>query len=421
MKPVLTLFILIIFMALSQQAQAQSKARFPKPEFESGYVQPDPTTPEPRALAMEYMDVAVLLLVMSLAAFLLLKRRSRGGILLLSVFTLLYFGFYRNGCICSIGGIQNVALSFFDPGYQISLVALLFFILPLVFSLLFGRVFCAGACPLGAIQDLLILKPIPVPVWLSKALGLFPYLYLGLAVLFAATGTDFIICRWDPYVGIFRMDARFVMVVLGIAMLLIGLFVARPYCRFLCPYGVLLNWTSRFSKWHMSITPSACISCKLCETSCPFDAIDIPPEEVPHEARKRDLNKFLIYLLVIPLLTVMGVFTGLKSHEFLSRAHPDVYLAELLISHPELKEDPDNLDIQTFLASGKTMDTLVEEATVVRAKFKTGSGILGGFMGMVIAFSLLSQTIYRKREDYTPNKGNCYSCGRCMDYCPVPK
>lgn len=415
---------IVLFLALlwsAVPAQAQQKARFPKPEFESGYVQPSPTTPEPRSLALEYFDVFVLLAVLSLAAFLLLKRRSRGGILLLSVFTLIYFGFYRNGCICSVGSVQNMALSLFDPSYSISLVTLLFFLIPLVFSLFFGRVFCAGACPLGAIQDLLIFKPISIPVWLRKSLGILPFLYLGLAVLFAATGTDFIICRWDPFVGIFRMDARFVMVVLGIAMLLIGLFVARPYCRFLCPYGVLLNWTSRFSKWHMNITPSKCINCKLCETSCPFDAIDIPVETEKAVTRSRDLKRFILYVLLIPVLGGAGAFVGLKSHVFLSKAHPDVYLAELMISHPELKQDPDNIDIQTFMSSGKSLDTLVEEASLLRDKFKTGSWILGAFMGLVIAFSLLNQTTYRKKDDYRPDKGNCYSCGRCMDYCPVEK
>lgn len=415
---------IVLFLALlwsAVPAQAQQKARFPKPEFESGYVQPSPTTPEPRSLALEYFDVFVLLAVLSLAAFLLLKRRSRGGILLLSVFTLIYFGFYRNGCICSVGSVQNMALSLFDPSYSISLVTLLFFLIPLVFSLFFGRVFCAGACPLGAIQDLLIFRPISIPVWLRKSLGILPFLYLGLAVLFAATGTDFIICRWDPFVGIFRMDARFVMVVLGIAMLLIGLFVARPYCRFLCPYGVLLNWTSRFSKWHMNITPSKCINCKLCETSCPFDAIDIPVETEKAVTRSRDLKRFILYVLLIPVLGGAGAFVGLKSHVFLSKAHPDVYLAELMISHPELKQDPDNIDIQTFMSSGKSLDTLVEEASLLRDKFKTGSWILGAFMGLVIAFSLLNQTTYRKKDDYRPDKGNCYSCGRCMDYCPVEK
>ncbi|MDX8341223.1 4Fe-4S binding protein [Draconibacterium sp. IB214405] len=397
------------------------KQRFPKPEFETGYTQPTPVTPEPRALAMEYFDVFVLLLVLSAATYFALKSRSRQGILWLSIFTLVYFGFYRNGCICSIGAIQNVTLTFFDSAYAISLTALLFFILPLLFTLFFGRTFCAGACPLGAIQDLVVVKPISLPKWLNKTLGLIPYLYLSLAVLFAATGTDFIICRYDPFVGIFRMDAKFLMIVLGIAFLLMGMFVARPYCRFLCPYGVLLSWMSRFSKWHLTITPSKCIQCKLCTHSCPFDAIDFPTNE--KEVVKSGLgpNRFITYALIIPLWIALGVFVGAKSHTFLSKANQDVYLAELLISHPELRNDPDNIDVQTFLASGKSMEQLVSDATVIREKFYIGSMIAGGFMGLVIGMTLLNTVVFRKRQDYEPHKGNCYSCARCVDYCPVEK
>ena len=127
-------FAFLLF-TLSLFAQQQ---RFPKPEFDSGYVQPSPETPEPRGLAMEYIDVLVLLLVLSAATYFVLKSRSRQGVLWLSLFTLVYFGFYRNGCICSIGAIQNVTLTFFDATYVLSLTALLFFILPLFFTLFFG-------------------------------------------------------------------------------------------------------------------------------------------------------------------------------------------------------------------------------------------------------------------------------------------
>ncbi|WP_303918849.1 4Fe-4S binding protein [Draconibacterium sediminis] len=408
------------FFLLTFNLSAQ-KQRFPKPEFDTGYTQPTPVTPEPRALAMEYFDVLVLLLVLAAATYFALKSRSRQGILWLSVFTLVYFGFYRNGCICSIGAIQNVALTFFDPAYVISLTALLFFVIPLVVTLFFGRTFCAGACPLGAIQDLVVVKPISLPKWLNKTLGLIPYLYLSLAVLFAATGTDFIICRYDPFVGIFRMDAKFLMIVLGIAFLLMGMFVARPYCRFLCPYGVLLSWMSRFSSRHLTITPSKCIQCKLCTHSCPFDAIDFPTNE--KEVVKSGLGpkRFITYALVIPLWVALGVFVGAKSHTFLSKANQDVYLAELLIAHPELRNDPDNIDIQTFLASGKPMEQLVSEATAIREKFYIGSMIAGGFMGLVIGMTLLNTVVFRKRQDYEPHKGNCFSCARCVDYCPVEK
>jgi NosR/NirI family transcriptional regulator, nitrous oxide reductase regulator len=414
-------FLILSFLIFNFSLASAQQQRFPKPEFSTGYEQPSTIVPEPRALALEYFDVAILLLVLSLASWLVLKKRSRQGVLWVSLFTLAYFGFYREGCICSIGSIQNVALSFTDPNYAVSVTALLFFILPLGFTLFFGRTFCAGACPLGAIQDVVIMKPISLPKWLNKTLGLIPYLYLSLAVLFAATGTDFIICRYDPFVGIFRMDAKFHMVVLGIAFLLMGMFVARPYCRFLCPYSVLLSWMSRFSRRHMTITPSKCIQCKLCANSCPFDAIDFPTNE--KEVIKSGLGpkRFLTYALVIPLWIALGVFVGAKSHTFLSKANPDVYLAELLISNPEIKNDKDNIDVQTFLSSGKTLETLVKEAEVIREKFYIGSMIAGGFMGLVIGMTLLNTVVFRKRQDYEPHRGNCLSCARCMNYCPVEK
>ncbi|MGC9356166.1 MAG: 4Fe-4S binding protein, partial [Mariniphaga sp.] len=260
-----------------------------------------------------------------------------------------------------------------------------------------------------------------LPKWLNKTLGLIPYIYISLAVLFAATGTDFIICRYDPFVGIFRMDAQFHMVVLGISFLLMGMFVARPYCRFFCPYSVLLSWMSRFSKWHLTITPAACIQCKLCTNSCPFDAIDYPTNEKEVVKSGLGAKRFLVYAVLIPIWVAAGVFIGERSHTFLSKANPDVFLAELLISNPEIKNDPDNIDVQTFLASGKTMETLVAEADVIRGKFYTGSMIAGGFLGLVIGMTLLNTVVFRKRQDYVPHKGNCLSCGRCMDYCPVEK
>ncbi|HET6560151.1 MAG TPA: 4Fe-4S binding protein [Prolixibacteraceae bacterium] len=414
----ISLIPVLLFWAVNSFA-VDAKQRFPKPEFDSGYVQPATTAPGARMFLLEYLDVIVLFVALSLVTWLLLEKRSRKGIFWVSVFSLLYFGFYREGCICSIGAIQNVVLGMVDPTYAIPLTALLFFLLPLAFALFFGRVFCGGVCPLGAIQDIVAIKPIELPKWIMKVLGLIPYLYLGLAILYVATKSEFIICRYDPFIGIFRLDAPFNMLILGTLFLAVGVFVARPYCRFFCPYGVVLSWMSRFSSRHMTITPTSCIQCKLCANSCPYGAIDEPVEETGK--RRSNVNRLMAYFIVLPLWIGIGGLAGSMMHVPLSRFNQTVYLAELIVEHPEVKNDPDNIDVRTFMGSGKSTEQLVMEADGIRRQFYNGGWILGGFMGLVIGTSLIGLSAFRKREDWEPNKANCLSCARCMDYCPVKR
>ena len=418
MKFVRKIGAIIFMLGVAVQGFAiEAQQRFPKPEFATGYTQPATTAPSPRALLLEYLDIFVLLVALSVITWLVLKKRSRKGVFWVSVFSLLYFGFYREGCICSIGSIQNMVLGVVDPTYAIPITALVFFMLPLAVTLFFGRTFCAGVCPLGAIQDLVILKPIELPKWIQKVLGLIPYLYLGLAVLFVATKSEFIICRYDPFVGFFRFDAPFHMLILGILFLVAGIFVARPYCRFFCPYGVLLGWMSRFSSHHMTITPAACIQCKLCANSCSFGAIDEPVVETGK--RHYNVNRLITWFVLLPLWVGLGGFAGSMMHVPLSHYNRTVFLAEQIIEHPELKEDQKNIDVRSFLTSGKTTAQLIAEADRIRHQFYIGGWLLGGFMGMVIGLSLIRLSTFRRREDWVPDKTNCLSCARCMDYCPV--
>jgi ferredoxin len=260
-----TLPYIIFVLLLCWHAVLFAQDRFPRPEFESGYVYATNQMPLQRAPGWEYFDVAVLLGALTLTTWLALKKRSRQGLIWMSVFSLAYFGFYREGCICAVGSVQNVALALFNDGYTIPLSALLFFMIPLLFALAYGRVFCAGVCPLGAIQELTGFQPVKLPKKIEAVLASVPFIYLALAVLFASTDSQFIICRYDPFIGIFRLDAPYTMIIFGILLLLAGIFVNRPYCRYLCPYGVLLNVFSRFAGKHLTITPAECTNCRLCE------------------------------------------------------------------------------------------------------------------------------------------------------------
>jgi len=419
MKRKIVVILLLVIVSL-QIYNTFAVQRFPKPEFESGHTQPPTITPDPRSQALAVLDVFVLAAALTLITWLVLKKRSRNGVFWMSVFSILYFGFFREGCVCSVGSIQNVTLALFNPEYSIPITVIAFFVLPIIYTLFFGRTFCAGVCPLGALQDIFALKPVHIKSWLEKVLGIIPFIYLGLAVLYAATSTDFVICRYDPFVGFFRLDATFMMFVIGAILLLMGVFIARPYCRFLCPYGALLNLVSRFSKKHVTITPTQCIQCKLCEDSCPFEAIDKPAFLKDKEERPTAMRRFLIITIIIPLMIFIGGFTGSRFHENLAKVNPKVQLANEVLNNTNYGEtSKEAFEITAFKAAGQTKEDLYKEAAGIIKQFYYGGWILGGFIGLVFGLTLLSLSVFKYREDYTPNKGTCLSCARCIDYCPV--
>ena len=397
---------------------ANAEFRFPMPEFASGYEHPPVHTPAPDN-AMVGWDVVVLIGCLALAAFLVLKRRSRREIFLLTLFSMIYFGFYRNGCVCSVGSVQNIMAGICDPSYGVPLTVLFFFAAPLVFALLFGRVFCAAVCPLGAVQEAVAVKPVKVPPAVERVLSIVPYLYLGLTMLSVAMGAGFIICQYDPFVGFFRMGAGFSMLLFGAAMILLGIFVARPYCRYLCPYAVLLNWCSKLSRHHAVITPSDCIQCHLCSDSCPYNAINEPTSSAAPEARTQGAWRLGLLILLVPVILAVGFGVGSLLKEPLSRMHPTVRLAERVAGEELGRFDGTNIESEAFRASDQPMEELFDEAKEIKAGFGRGGMWLGAFMGLVISGKLISVSILRKRDGYEPDRGSCVSCGRCFKYCPV--
>ena len=387
--------IVLIFVLAVLAATGWGAERFPPPDFDTHQL-PRATTPGADPHVWQYIDVAVLLVALSLASWFALKKRSRRAIFVLGLFSLGYFGFFRQGCVCPIGAIQNVTLALFDSVWAVPMTVVAFFILPLAFTLFLGRGFCGAVCPLGIAQDVVLLRPVKVPLWLGNSLGLLAYVYLAGAVLFAATGSAFIICRYDPFVAMFRLGGTIEMLTLGGCFLLIGVFVGRPYCRFLCPYGAILRMLSAVSWRRVTITPAECVRCGLCADACPFGAIRLPNTDDQPKRRSEGRATLAVMLVLLPILIAAGGIGGWKFAPVMSRMHETVRLSDRIALEDSGAAEGASDASDAFRGTGRPADDLHAESRGIIHSFVIGGVLFGAFCGLCVGKKLIRLSVRRR-------------------------
>ncbi|MGA2033575.1 MAG: 4Fe-4S binding protein [Thermoguttaceae bacterium] len=410
------LFCIVMFLA-ADCAAVRAADFIPVPDFTSHLI-PQTENPAPRSDAREYLDLAFLAAALTLASYLAIEKRSRRGMLVLAIVSLAWLGFWRKGCVCPIGAIQNVALALADKTYAVPATVVAIFALPLLFALFTGRTFCAAVCPLGTVQELAALRPMQLPRWLDHSLGLLAYVYLGAAVVLASTGAGFIICRYDPLVALFRLSGSTAMLLLAGGLLLLGVFIGRPYCRFLCPYGALLRLLSPLARWHLRIPPQGCIQCRLCEDVCPYGAIREPTVPLPVDQRRFGRRRVAALVVLVPALIGLAAWLGTWLQGPLAHLHPTVALAERISLEQAGRAQGASDAAEAFRNSGRPVAELYREARLIVDRMGTAGGWLGGWVGLVLGVKLVRLSVRRRRTDYQPDRANCVSCGRCFWYCP---
>lgn len=167
----------------------------------------------------------------------------------------------------------------------------IFIIAVLLLGVLFGPILCGFICPLGTIQEIVggmgkkIFKNRYnnfIPEQMHLKLKYLRYVVMFFVTVVALTSIRFVFADLDPYYGLFNFWKKGVAVtsvVMLTIVLLSALFIERPWCKYLCPYGAFLGVFNKIRVFKLKRDSNTCIGCKKCDKVCPMK-IDISSKEV---------------------------------------------------------------------------------------------------------------------------------------------
>jgi NosR/NirI family transcriptional regulator, nitrous oxide reductase regulator len=223
----------------------------------------------------------------TLSRFRLAHRLVRNGFLLI---VLVWLG-WTAGVQLSIVNVMNYVMApfnHFDLGFYLAEPLMVIIAgYTLVSVVLIGRgVFCGWLCPFGALQELLgqLSRALRVPQWnpsaaLEKRLWMGKYIAAVAVLVLVLTQVDSsgATLEIEPFKTAItsKFTRAWPYVIYAGALLAIGLFSERAYCRFLCPLGGVLAFLDRLHLLNLLKRRAECGNpCHLCERSCPVRAIE---------------------------------------------------------------------------------------------------------------------------------------------------
>lgn len=195
--------------------------------------------------------------------------------------------------ICPICGVTSIYQFFASSTlWVVKLKSTLGIVIGLVtmITIIFGPVICGFICPFGTLQDLFarLGKKLNktkynkfIPYKVDKKLRLFRYLTLIGTIFLTYTSSVSLLESINPYhafLGIFKQNVSIAGLIILIVVIVSSMFIQRPWCKYLCPYGALLGLSNKIKVFRVVRNKYTCISCKRCSNSCPIN-IDISSEE----------------------------------------------------------------------------------------------------------------------------------------------
>lgn len=202
-------------------------------------------------------------------------------------------------------GLEDVQLT-----VAVMSFSLFIFVIWLIVTLLFGRIYCASVCPMGTLQDIAARAARMSPQLRQK--GRYRYsrprnglrYIMLIAMMICLMGQYYAVASViDPYGAYSRICQRLfapaadaVLSALGspegravaatwastlIAAMTLGVVAViaarrgRLICNTICPVGTTLGLVSRFAIFQIDIDTDRCIHCGRCEDVCKGECIDL--------------------------------------------------------------------------------------------------------------------------------------------------
>ena len=152
------------------------------------------------------------------------------------------------------------------------------FLVSILASFVFGRLYCGWACPINT-----VLGPI---TWVKKKLHI-----KSLAIPSFLAKTWVRIFTLALFIAVFAFTMKtgkklpVLPVLFGLGVFVTLFFPEEFWHRYLCPYGTILSLPSRKATFAMTIDADKCNNCNACSRVCPALAIG---KEDKHFIKKHD-------------------------------------------------------------------------------------------------------------------------------------
>ncbi|HWS22052.1 MAG TPA: 4Fe-4S binding protein [Methanoregula sp.] len=160
-----------------------------------------------------------------------------------------------------LGGIINVVSGASALTYGVVVICAV-----IALALVVGRAFCGTICPVGLLQELAYAVPVKKNVIQhTHVIELIRLAVFAVTLIAAIWFID--LMSFTGLYDLFSLTFSAGFAIAG-SIILVSVFLYRPICRIICPFGVLFSLFAEFS-WFRLRRNETCINCGKCEKACP--------------------------------------------------------------------------------------------------------------------------------------------------------